>query len=164
MLWGTPSTRTRTAFVHLPTSSEMLLIHCLQTHADSLIDSWQSLALSADKTHILTLYGDPQSSWSLSYNLYADRLLGTNLVPSSVSALLSFSAEDPSLICRCKVVANHTKFLGSLLETGALPMHVTHRHEVHSLLAPPFGLPIDTRDGQTTSIGELSMTSMAYAT
>ena len=81
-----------------------------------------------------------------------------------MSALFSFSAEYPSLICRCKVLANHTKFLGSLLETGTLRTHVTRRDDAHSLLAPPFGLPVDTRYGQTTSIGELSMTSMAYTT
>ena len=62
------------------------------------MESWQSLALSADKTHILALYGDPQNSWSLSYNLYADRLLGMNIVPSPVSSFERFLGEDPSLM------------------------------------------------------------------
>ena len=59
-------------------------------HTANLMESWQSPALSADKTHILALHGDPQRSWSLSYNLYADRLLGTDFVSSSVSPLECF--------------------------------------------------------------------------
>ena len=91
------------------------------------MESWQSLALSADKTHILALYGDPQTSWSLSYNLYADRLLGTNIVPPPVSPIERFSPEDASLTCCYKVLANHTKFLGSLFATGTLHVPAIHR-------------------------------------
>ncbi|OCH88863.1 DUF1793-domain-containing protein [Obba rivulosa] len=49
----------------------------------TLIGEWESLALSSDQQHLLLDYGD-ESSWALVYNLYADRLLGTNLVNSSV--------------------------------------------------------------------------------
>ena len=89
-------------------------------HTANLMESWQSLALSADKTHILALHGDPQRSWSLSYNLYADRLLRTNIVPLSVSPFERFSAEDLSLTRHYQVLANHTKFLRPLFATGTL--------------------------------------------
>ncbi|TCD59771.1 hypothetical protein EIP91_011516 [Steccherinum ochraceum] len=47
--------------------------------AQSLLQTWQTSALSTDGTHLLATYGD-QSSWTLPYNLYADKLLQTNLV------------------------------------------------------------------------------------
>ncbi|KAL1944830.1 hypothetical protein VTO73DRAFT_2450 [Trametes versicolor] len=47
--------------------------------ATTLMQQWQSLALSFDQQHFLGVYGN-QTSWALMYNLYADRLLGTNLV------------------------------------------------------------------------------------
>ncbi|KAJ3538099.1 hypothetical protein NM688_g6567 [Phlebia brevispora] len=50
----------------------------------TLAAQWQSQALSSALQHILTSFGDLDTSWSLSYNLFADRLLGTNLIPSSV--------------------------------------------------------------------------------
>ncbi|KAK0441136.1 hypothetical protein EV421DRAFT_751118 [Armillaria borealis] len=52
--------------------------------AKSLVEQWQTLAGS--NGHLLSSYGliaDP-SSWSLVYNLYADKLLGTALVNSSI--------------------------------------------------------------------------------
>ncbi|KAI0057014.1 hypothetical protein BV25DRAFT_1813076 [Artomyces pyxidatus] len=48
----------------------------------SLLSQWTSLALGTDN-HVLAVYGD-MSSWSLGYNLFADRWLGTNLINSSV--------------------------------------------------------------------------------
>ncbi|KAI0665951.1 hypothetical protein C8Q78DRAFT_1062280 [Trametes maxima] len=53
------------------------------SHAAALVGSWQSLALSTDQKHLLGAYGNP-SSWALMYNIYADRLLGTNLVSQTV--------------------------------------------------------------------------------
>ncbi|KAI0358680.1 DUF1793-domain-containing protein [Trametes cingulata] len=50
-----------------------------ESHAAALVGQWQSLALSTDQKHILGTYGN-QQSWALMYNLYADRLLGTNIV------------------------------------------------------------------------------------
>ncbi len=55
----------------------------LQSHAAALVGQWQSLALSSDQKHLLRVYND-QTSWALMYNLYADRLLGTNLVSDTV--------------------------------------------------------------------------------
>ncbi|KAI8993903.1 DUF1793-domain-containing protein [Trametes punicea] len=52
-------------------------------HAAALAGSWQSLAMSADQTHLLGTYGN-QQSWALMYNIYADRLLGTGIVSQSL--------------------------------------------------------------------------------
>ncbi|KAI0829800.1 DUF1793-domain-containing protein [Trametes gibbosa] len=49
------------------------------SHASALVGQWESLALSANRQHILGVYGN-QVSWALMYNMYADRLLGTSLV------------------------------------------------------------------------------------
>ncbi|KAI1794379.1 DUF1793-domain-containing protein [Ganoderma leucocontextum] len=51
--------------------------------AASYVQQWQKLAASADGSHLTLSYGD-SNSWGLAYNLYADKLLGTNLFPSSV--------------------------------------------------------------------------------
>ena len=48
-----------------------------------LMSQWLSTALSSDKQRILGIFGQ-DDSWGLMYNLYADVLLGTNLVPKSV--------------------------------------------------------------------------------
>ncbi|KAJ3539402.1 hypothetical protein NM688_g6366 [Phlebia brevispora] len=52
--------------------------------AITLAEQWQSQALSSASRHILASFGDPDTSWSLSYNLFADQLLNTTVVPSSV--------------------------------------------------------------------------------
>lgn len=44
------------------------------------------MALSSDQQHILLRYGE-EGSWTLLYNLYADKLLGLDLVDPSVSVL-----------------------------------------------------------------------------
>ncbi|KAI0040747.1 hypothetical protein FA95DRAFT_1566133 [Auriscalpium vulgare] len=62
--------------------------------ASSFASQWTRLALGPDK-HMLAVYGD-QSSWTLGYNLFLDRWLGTNLL-------------DPS------IYEAHTTFLGGLL-------------------------------------------------
>ena len=45
--------------------------------------SFQSLAQASNGQRLLGVYGD-QQSWSMMYNLYADKLLGTNIVPSDI--------------------------------------------------------------------------------
>ncbi|KAJ3525254.1 hypothetical protein NM688_g8429 [Phlebia brevispora] len=45
---------------------------------------WQAQALSTDHQHILTSFGDPDSSSALTYNLFADRLLNTNVIQSGL--------------------------------------------------------------------------------
>uniref|UniRef100_A0A0W0EZL0 Glutaminase n=1 Tax=Moniliophthora roreri TaxID=221103 RepID=A0A0W0EZL0_MONRR len=47
------------------------------------VTQWQSLATASDGKHLMLAYGN-ESSWGLSYNLYADKLLGLNLFPQSV--------------------------------------------------------------------------------
>lgn len=42
------------------------------------------MALSSDGHHVLSSYGDPVTSWSLLYNLYADKLLQTRVIGDNV--------------------------------------------------------------------------------
>jgi len=51
--------------------------------ASTLASSWQSLALSQDGSHLVAAYGNDQS-WTLPYNLYADRLLQTSLISNDI--------------------------------------------------------------------------------
>ncbi|KAK0233832.1 hypothetical protein IW262DRAFT_113460 [Armillaria fumosa] len=50
--------------------------------ATSYVEQWQIAAGSTG--HLLSTYGSEASSWSLVYNLFADKLLGTELVDSSI--------------------------------------------------------------------------------
>jgi hypothetical protein len=49
--------------------------------ASSLVKQWQDLSFSSG--HISSTFGQPDS-WGLIYNLFADRLLATNLVDQTV--------------------------------------------------------------------------------
>ncbi|TFY60797.1 hypothetical protein EVJ58_g4914 [Rhodofomes roseus] len=51
--------------------------------ASSYVQKWQQMATTSDGMHLTLQYGN-SSSWGIAYNLYADQLLGTNIVPSSV--------------------------------------------------------------------------------
>ncbi|KAK1226441.1 hypothetical protein PQX77_010605 [Marasmius sp. AFHP31] len=51
--------------------------------AKDYITQWQTLGKSAEGPHLTLNYGN-SSTWGLSYNLYADKLLGFDLVPQSV--------------------------------------------------------------------------------
>lgn len=51
--------------------------------ASDYVSQWQNMAFSDDKNHLTLSYGD-SSSWGLSYNLYADKLLNLNIFPQSV--------------------------------------------------------------------------------
>ena len=48
---------------------------------------WLDGAVSQDHSHPLSSFGN-QTSSGMIYNMYADRLLGLDLIPSNVSALL----------------------------------------------------------------------------
>ncbi|RPD57640.1 DUF1793-domain-containing protein [Lentinus tigrinus ALCF2SS1-6] len=66
-------------------------------NASTLIESWLSLAQSRDGRHLLGVYDD-QQSWSLLYSLYADRLLGTNLINQTSLQILDDQAQFYSAI------------------------------------------------------------------
>ncbi|PCH41118.1 DUF1793-domain-containing protein [Wolfiporia cocos MD-104 SS10] len=51
--------------------------------ASSYVSQWQGFATASDGLHLTLSYGN-DSSWGLSYNMYADKLLNTNLIPDSV--------------------------------------------------------------------------------
>ncbi len=65
--------------------------YILQSHATALVGSWLSLAESSDQLHLLGQYGD-QSSSAMLYNIYADLLLNTSLIPQDVSAQVAGEA------------------------------------------------------------------------
>ncbi|KAI1795668.1 hypothetical protein LXA43DRAFT_991596, partial [Ganoderma leucocontextum] len=67
--------------------------------ASSLLGSWLSLAASSGGSRLLGNYGDEQS-WSLFYNMFADKLLGLNFVPQST-------------------IDQQTQYLSSLLATAS---------------------------------------------
>ncbi|KAI0771550.1 DUF1793-domain-containing protein [Trametes elegans] len=49
----------------------------------SYVQQWQGFATASDGSHLTLSYGN-SSSWGLSYNLFADKLLGTKAFPNSV--------------------------------------------------------------------------------
>ncbi|KAI9063327.1 DUF1793-domain-containing protein [Trametes sanguinea] len=53
------------------------------TIASEYVQNWEKLAVSSDGTHVTLAYGN-DSSWGIAYNLYADKLLGTDLFPGSI--------------------------------------------------------------------------------
>ncbi|KAI0723177.1 DUF1793-domain-containing protein [Earliella scabrosa] len=54
--------------------------------ASSYVSQWQKLALASGGQHLTLAYND-NNSWGLSYNLYADKLLKTNIFPQSIFEL-----------------------------------------------------------------------------
>ena len=60
--------------------------HISQSTASAYMNTWKSLALSSNQQNILFAY-DNTGSWGLIYNLYADKLLNLNLVPSEVKRM-----------------------------------------------------------------------------
>lgn len=59
-----------------------------QRKASKFISEWKALALSPSTGSLQAVYGhNSTASWSLGYNLFADRWLGLNLLNSSVSSL-----------------------------------------------------------------------------
>ena len=56
----------------------------MQSTASNYAKQWEALAFTTD--HITTSYGS-EASWGLVYNMYAPRLLGTNIVSEKVSIL-----------------------------------------------------------------------------
>ncbi|EMD40769.1 hypothetical protein CERSUDRAFT_111353 [Gelatoporia subvermispora B] len=56
--------------------------------ASSLISQWEQLATASGNNHLTLTYGD-DTSWGLAYNLYADILLNTSLVPAQIYEMQS---------------------------------------------------------------------------
>ena len=71
----------------------------LQQIAAADASAWESLALSQNSAQgLLFTYGST-NSWALTYNLYADLLLQTNVVSQSVSNCSSGSEPDVEVSC-----------------------------------------------------------------
>jgi len=58
----------------------------VQSIATQYSETWKTLAMPSDSTHIVPTYGDATSAWSLSYNLYAHTLLSLNLLGEEIFA------------------------------------------------------------------------------
>ncbi|KAH9913165.1 uncharacterized protein B0H18DRAFT_1126524 [Fomitopsis serialis] len=52
--------------------------------ATQYTETWRTLAMPSDSTHIIPTYGDASSAWSLSYNMYAHTLLSLNLLDEKI--------------------------------------------------------------------------------
>lgn len=63
--------------------SDSSLSSTYATTAKTYVGQWQTLATAADDLHLTYTYGN-SSSWGLLYNLYADKLLQTNIIPGSI--------------------------------------------------------------------------------
>ncbi|KAI0771549.1 hypothetical protein BD413DRAFT_492851 [Trametes elegans] len=83
--------------------------------ASTYAQEWQTLATSADGTHLTLTYGN-DSSWGLTYNLYADKLLGTNIVPELLYSLLS-SRRAWDINSETKWYSAHTNSYGVPLDS-----------------------------------------------
>ncbi|RDX42058.1 hypothetical protein OH76DRAFT_146300 [Lentinus brumalis] len=73
-----------------------------KAQANNLTSSWLALAQSSDQQHLLGQFAD-ESSWAMMYNIYADLLLGTNLISQGV-------------------LAKQTQYYKTLLSTEASPL------------------------------------------
>ncbi|KAI0638108.1 DUF1793-domain-containing protein [Trametes polyzona] len=51
--------------------------------AAAYVQQWQKFATASDGTHLTLSYGN-SASWGLAYNLFADKLLRTNVFPASI--------------------------------------------------------------------------------
>ncbi|MHB1511033.1 MAG: glutaminase domain-containing protein [Acidimicrobiales bacterium] len=54
--------------------------------AASLINRWQELSMDSTREHLALTEGG-RRSWGLAYNAYLDRLMGTNLMPETITAI-----------------------------------------------------------------------------
>ncbi|KAJ3489039.1 hypothetical protein NLI96_g2399 [Meripilus lineatus] len=92
---------------------------------------WRSSALSSDKAHILANFGDSGDSWSLMYNLYADKLLRTKVVGDDIYQLL-------------------TNYLKNNVTIGTL-LILSNALTLPHIFLEPNGFPVDSSSIQTTN-------------
>ncbi|PPR07202.1 hypothetical protein CVT26_012635 [Gymnopilus dilepis] len=99
--------------------------------ASQYVKQWQTLAASSSGKHLTLSYGD-SSSWGLSYNLLADKLLKLNLFPSSVYQM-------------------QTAWYKTVAGKQCFPLTNKPYYSLNCL-KEPFGIPLDTRCALRTSI------------
>ncbi|KAJ3474823.1 hypothetical protein NLI96_g12236 [Meripilus lineatus] len=92
---------------------------------------WRSSALSSDKSHILANFGDSGDLWSLMYNLYANKLLGTKVVGDDIYQLL-------------------TNYLKNNVTIGIL-LILSNALTLPHIFLGPNGFPVDSSSIQTTN-------------
>ena len=64
----------------LPLSADLLLVQGISAQ---YAKAWMSSALAPDG-HVLANFGDPSTSWTNAYNLFAGRLLQTSIIDPAV--------------------------------------------------------------------------------
>ncbi len=86
--------------------------------AGTYADLWQSSVLSSgsDPQHIVANFGD-SDTMALTYNLYADKLLQTNVVNQSVSNV-RLDGHRPLINPSTQIYQQQTTFLGSSLASN----------------------------------------------
>ena len=99
---------------------------CTQNQASTLLNSWLSLAMSSDGSRLLGSYGD-QQSWSLMYNLYADKMLGLNFVPQSVSSEFTRSPRSIPYRLRIDLGYRHAHAVSEELVGDSFQMGLAYR-------------------------------------
>ncbi|KZT12530.1 DUF1793-domain-containing protein [Laetiporus sulphureus 93-53] len=130
----------------------------------SYLQQWQELATAPASQHLVLNYGDP-SSWGLTYNMYADKLLNTNIIPSSVyemrketswySSILNGSAWGVPLDTRHNyVLTGWEMWTAAFMTDSAVKdsfINFVHLYASNLLNSEPFGDWYDTVDGDTES-------------
>ncbi|KAI0736168.1 hypothetical protein C8Q72DRAFT_241274 [Fomitopsis betulina] len=131
--------------------------------ASSYIDQWQTLGTTPDGKHLTLQYGN-SSSWGIAYNLYADQLLGTNLVPSSVydmqtqwytSVLNSYGV--PLDTRNTYTLSNWQAYAAALMTTTTAQTQIInylHKYLASGLNSYPISDWYDTATGKATCIGK----------
>lgn len=71
--------------VYFHHSAAIFTHSCAQNTSSTLAALWETQAVSSDGKHVLTSFGDTDASMALTYNLFADALLQTNVISSDVS-------------------------------------------------------------------------------
>ncbi len=101
------------------------------------------MAISVDG-HVLSSYGDSTQSWTLLYNLFADKLLQTRVVDDDVRG---FSDASSSSLIIIQIYQSSTNYYKSLLASNIGQPSFLSDMEYFTerrLLATQFGLPLDS--------------------
>lgn len=125
-----------------------------QQVASRYLETWKSLSISGDGQHILSRYGDSSSSWSLVYDLYADKLLQLNFIPDNVSSRLT-SRHLSSRLSRYTKLRQITiqPFFNRQLVGDTFTLTLLLNIEIFPFPVMPYGLPLDSITWNHTNAG-----------
>ncbi|KAJ3931095.1 MAG: hypothetical protein NXY57DRAFT_941060 [Lentinula lateritia] len=111
--------------------------------ASSYVSEWQAFATSSEGNHLTLNYGN-DSSWGLSYNLYADKLLQLNVFPESVYTM-------------------QTEWYQSVQNTYGVPLDTRHTYTKSDWQIFSAGIMTDTsvRDMFISSVTKFASSGMS---